>query len=159
MDFLYRILAEGWRLWLIISIVFFFAEGVNPGTFALFFGGLGALATATACYFSPEITESGTWQLLIFASMSLVSLFLLRPWIARFSRSGTKYDGLGSFIGKRAKTLTALHKNGLETGRILFEGTEWSAVPSEDSPDEIPAGAIVEIVKMEGLTAWVRNVQ
>ena len=159
MDFLYEILTEGWKLWLIVSIVFFFAEGANPGTFALFFGGLGALATAAACYFSTDVTQSGTWQLLIFATMSLASLFLLRPRIARFNRSGAKLDGAGSFPGKQAKALTVLRKDGLETGRILFEGTEWPAVLGEDSPDEIPAGAVVEIVKMDGLTAWVRRVR
>ena len=155
MDFLYQILTEGWKLWLIVGIMFFFAEGVNPGTFALFFGGLGALVTAAACYLFPDVTQNGTWQLLIFAAMSLASLFLLRPRITRFNRRGKNLDGSASFLGKQAKTLTTLHKNGPETGRILFEGTEWSAVLSEDSPDEVPAGTVVEIVKMEGLTAWV----
>ena len=79
MDFLYDLLIEGWKLWLIVGIVFFFAEGSNPGTFAFFFGGLGALATALMCCFFPIIAKSGTWQLLIFAAASLLSLFLLRP--------------------------------------------------------------------------------
>jgi len=167
-DFLYQILTEGWKLWLIVGIMFFFAEGVNPGTFALFFGGLGALVTAAACYLFPGVTQNGTWQLLIFAAMSLASLFLLRPRITRLNQRGPNLDdyvasgyaalGYAAFLGKQAKTLTALHKNSLETGRILFEGTEWSAVLSDGSPDEVPAGTVVEIVKMEGLTAWVRCV-
>ena len=158
MDYLYQILAEGWKLWLIAGIVFFVAEGVNPGTFALFFGGLGALATAAACYLFTDVTQNGAWQLLIFAGMSLASFFLLRPSIARFTRRGAKLDGGGAFLGKQARTLTVLRKNGLEMGRILFEGTEWAAVPSEASLGEIPAGAAVEIVKMDGLTAWVKRV-
>ena len=159
MDFLYQIFNEGWKLWLIVSIVFFFAEGVNPGTFALFFGGLGALATAAACCFFTDATQNVTWQLMIFAGMSLASFLLLRPCIARFIQRGAKPDDLGAFLGKQARTLTVLRKNGLEMGRILFEGTEWAAAPSEDSSDEIPAGAVVEIVKMDGLTAWVKHVR
>ena len=155
MDFLFQVLTEGWKLWLVVGIVFFFAEGVNPGTFALFFGGIGALVTAAVCYLSTDVTQNGTWQLLIFAAMSLSSLFLLRPRIARFNRRGPNFDGSAAFLGKQAKTLTVLRKNGLETGRILFEGTEWTAVLSEDSADEVPAGSVVEIVNMEGLTARV----
>ena len=159
MDFLLQIFTEGWKLWLIVGILFFLAEGVNPGTFALFFGGLGALTTAIICYFSTDITQNGTWQLLIFAAMSLVSLFLLRPRIVRFVRRWESLGGSAAFPGKQAKALTTLRKNGLETGRILFEGTEWSAVLSEDSSDEVSAGSDVEIVKMEGLTAWVRCIR
>jgi membrane protein implicated in regulation of membrane protease activity len=156
MDFLHQILAEGWKLWLIVGILFFVAEGANAGTFALFFGGLGALATALACRLSPSVTESGTLQLLIFAATSLLSLFFLRPGITRFLQREPKLDGPGALLGKRARTLTALRKSGTETGRALFEGTEWAAMPSEDSPDEIPAGSAVEVVKMEGLVLRVR---
>jgi membrane protein implicated in regulation of membrane protease activity len=156
MDFLYSILTEGWKLWLVIGIVFFVAEGANAGTFSLFFGGVGALTTALICRFSPAVTESGTQQLLIFAAMSLLSLFFLRPRILRLVQSGAKLDGPGAFLGKQAKTLSALHKSGPEMGRVLFEGTEWAAVPCEDVPNEIPAGSSVTIVKMEGLTFHVK---
>ena len=77
MEFLQQILTEGWKLWLIVGILFFVAEGANAGTFALFFGGLGALATALACRLSPSVTGSGTLQLLVFAAASLFSLLVL----------------------------------------------------------------------------------
>ena len=156
MDFLYQALGEGWKLWLIVGIIFLLAEGVNPGTFALFFGGVGALTTAVVCRIFPAIMESGIYQLLIFAVMSLSSLFLLRPRIIRFVQKGSKLDGPDAYVGRQAKTLTVLRKNG---GHVLFEGTEWAAVPSKDCLEELPAGSAVEIVKMEGLTLQVRPVQ
>ena len=155
LDFLYQALTEGWKLWLIVGIVFFFAEGVNPGTFALFFGGAGALTTAAACRMFAAVAENGTYQLLIFAAMSVLSLLLLRPRIMRAVQNEAKLDGPDAYVGKHAKTLTVLSQEG---GRILFEGTEWAAAPSEDCLEEIPADSPVEVVKMEGLTIRVRPV-
>ena len=160
MDFLYQVIGEGWKLWLSIGIIFFLAEGANPGTFALFFAGIGALTTAAACRVSPAVTGSGIYQLLIFAAMSLSSLVLLRRRILRsIQKNGAQLDGPEAYVGKHAKTITILGKDGLETGRILFEGTEWPAEPSEDCQEEIPAGSAVEVVKMEGLTIQVRPVR
>ena len=157
MDSLYQIVTEVWKLWLIIGIVLMIAEGINLGTFALFFGGLGAFATAATCYFSPTVAASWTQQLLFFSALSLTSLLLLRPRLRRLIHNKTQLDE-HAFIGKRAKALTFLRKNSLETGRVLFDGTEWQAVLSENSPD-IPVGGIVEIVQIEGLTLQVRLVQ
>ena len=133
-------------------------EGFVAGTFALFFGGVGALATALICYLFPSVSESGTQQLMIFSAMSLFSLILLRPRILRHIHKETQLDGLKAFIGKRAKSLTDLSRNSLETGKVLFEGTEWPAAPVIDSPG-IPAGSTVEIVQMDGLTFQVRLAQ
>ena len=150
-------MAEGWKLWVIVGIVFMIAEGMNLGTFSLFFGGIGAFATAVACYFFPDISANVTWQLLLFSAMSLFSLLLLRPRILRRIHKESKLDG-EMFLGKQAKAMTILCKNDLKAGSVLFEGTEWAAVLSEDSPD-IPSGSAVEIVQIEGLTLRVRLVQ
>jgi membrane protein implicated in regulation of membrane protease activity len=155
-DFSHQILLEIWKFWLVVGIVFLLAEGVTPGTFALFFGGVGALATAWGCYLFPALARRGTWQLLAFAAASLLSLFLLRPLILRLLRSDVKLDGPDAFLGKQARVLSTLRKSGLETGRVLFEGAEWSAAPGEGCADEIPAGSVVEVIKVEGLTLRVR---
>lgn len=159
MDLVQQFFTEAWKLWLIVGIIFMLLEGLTPGSFSLFFAGLGALATALACYFSPFFTESVTKQLLFFSAMSLTSLLLLRPRVMRFiHRNETQFDGREAFIGKHAKALTNIQTCGIETGKVLFEGTEWAAIPSGDSPD-ILAGSVVEITQMEGLTLHVRHVQ
>jgi membrane protein implicated in regulation of membrane protease activity len=134
------------------------AEGMSMGTFSFFFIGTGALATSAACYLFPAIAASVTKQLLLFSAMSLLSLLLLRSRIMRLVNNKTRPDGSEVFIGKRGKALTNLSKNGIDTGRVLFEGTEWAASPTEDSP-EIPTGSAVEIVQIEGLTLKVRLIQ
>ena len=150
------ILSEGWKLWFIAAIILFLLEGINPGTFALFFVGAGAAATAAACYLFAPVAESGAFQILLFSAMSLFSFLFLRPHFVRLVQSETKFGGPDAFMGKQAKALTILSKDGAEGGRVFFEGTEWAAVPSEDCPDEIPAGSTVEIVKREGLTFQVK---
>jgi len=78
-------------------------EGLVSTTFSLFFIGIGALATASACYFFPSVAVNGTHQLMIFSVMSLFSLFLLRPGFLRLIHKETRLDGPEAFIGKRAK--------------------------------------------------------
>ena len=154
LDFIYQILLEGWKLWLIVGILFFLAEGANAGTFALFFGGVGAWITALVCYFSLQVTESGTMQLLVFAGTSLLSLYGLRSAVMRLLHIGETSDS-GSFVGKTARVLTDLSKTGVTTGLVSFEGTEWRAMPSADAPDLIPEGTMVSITRAEGLTLYV----
>ena len=158
MDLLHQFLTEAWKIWLVVCIFFMFVEGLTVA-FSYFFVGLGALATAFACYFSGSIAESVTRQLLLFSALSMASLFLLRRRVMKFvHRNMTKFDGSGVFIGKRAKALTNIQKDSIETGKVLFEGTEWMATPSEDSLD-ILAGSTVGIAHMEGLTLHVRLIK
>lgn len=158
MDFLWLAFTESWKLWLVASIVFMIGEGFAAGTFSLFFGGVGALSTALVCYFFPSVAANGTQQIMIFSVMSLFSLLLLRSRILRLIYKETRLDGLKAFYGKRAKAQTDLSRNRSEAGKVLFDGTEWSATPVDNSPD-IPAGSVVEIIQIEGLTLQVRLVQ
>jgi membrane protein implicated in regulation of membrane protease activity len=154
-DFLQRFFDEGWKLWLVAAVLFFLAEGTNAGTFALFFGGIGALATALACAFAPSVTENWTGQLLIFSAASILSLLLLRSALMRRLQGGDGelFTGPGAGLGERARALSPLRR-GIE-GRALYGGTEWRAMLAEDG--EVPEGTELQVVKMEGLTLWVRS--
>jgi membrane protein implicated in regulation of membrane protease activity len=159
MDVLFQYLADAWKNWLVIGIAFMMIEGFTPGSFSFFLIGLGAFVTSVICYFFITIAANLTQQFLIFSVMSLFSLLLLRPRFLSFiQRNEIKLDGPGVFLGKRAKALTNLYRNGIETGKVLFEGTEWPALPSDDSPD-ISLGSVVEIARMEGLTLYVKLVK
>lgn len=155
MDFLYSLLTEGWKLWLVIGMLFWVAEGMNAGTFALFFGGLGALLTSLACFLSPAIAETANYQLLMFAGSSLLSLVLLRPTFLQWIERKKKPNTIGHIIGKSAKATSILKKNDLQTGFVTFEGTEWRATLSPNSPCNIPAGTTVRIVNVDGITLEV----
>ena len=159
MEDLNLLMPDVWKLWLVAGIAFMLMEGITPIMFAFFFAGLGALATALICYFHSTTAASLTQQLLVFSAMSLLSLLFIRPRTLRFiHRNGIRLDGPDVLIGKQAKALTNLQRNGIETGKVQFEGTEWSAFPIEDSPD-IPSGSVVEVARVEGLTLYVKLVQ
>jgi len=149
------VLGEAWKLWLIAAIIFFIIEGGNPGTFALFFGGVGATVTAAVCFISPSFAGNGVFQVLTFSTTTLSSLFLLRTRLVRLIQGQAKFEGSDSYIGKQARTLTALRKNNFD-GRVFYEGTEWPAMLSEEHNEDIPANSAVEIVKREGLTFLVK---
>jgi len=148
------ILGEAWKLWFIVAIVFFIIEGSNPGTFAIFFGGIGALTTAVICFVSEPFANNVVLQILTFSVMTLSSLFLLRTRFVRLIQGETKFSG-DSYVGKQARTLTALRQNSFD-GRVFYEGTEWPAMLSEECREDIPADSMVEIVKREGLTFLVK---
>jgi len=148
-------LGEAWKLWFIVAIIFFIIEGCNPGTFSLFFGGAGALATAAICFVSQPFANNGVFQILTFSAMTLFSLYFLRPILVRSTQSEAKFEGADSYVGKQARTLTVLRKNSFD-GRVFYEGTEWPAMLSEEHQEDIPANSAVEIVKREGLTFLVK---
>ena len=152
MEFLFSILAEGWRAWLIAGIVLLLAEGLNPGTFALFFCGVGALVTAALCRVMPELDP--TAQLLAFAGASSLSLLLLRPRLKRAllkdaPNLAADAEGLGTVV----KVLSGF--GGSPEGTVHFQGTEWRAATSDRRPLEAGAGGSVVVTGREGLTLTV----
>ena len=149
------ILGEAWKLWFIVAIILFIIEGFNPGTFAIFFGGIGALATAAICFVSQPFANNVVFQILTFSAMSLSSLVLLRTRLVRLIQGEAKFSDSDSYVGKQVRTLTALRKNNFD-GRVFYEGTEWPAMLSEECQEDVPADSLVEIVKREGLTFRVK---
>ena len=149
------VLGEAWKLWFIVAIIFFIIEGCNPGTFSLFFGGVGAGLTALICFVSQPFASDGVLQILTFSVATLSSLFLLRTRLVRLIQGQAKYEGSDSYVGKQARTLTVLRKNSFD-GRVFYEGTEWPAMLSEEHQEDIPADSVVEIVKREDLTFRVK---
>ena len=150
MEFLFSILAEGWRAWLIAGILLLLAEGANPGTFALFFCGLGALVTAALCRVMPELEP--TAQLLTFAGASLLSLLLLRPRLKKaLAKDAPSLNAEG--LGTSARVLSGF--DGTPEGTVHFQGTEWRAATSGRRPLGAGPGASVLVTGREGLILTV----
>lgn len=144
-----------WQLWLIIGILFMVGEGMNAGTFALFFAGLGALVTSASCYFLPEHFEpSIANQLLLFSGCTVVSLILMRRTFMRFVGSKTRSEDADPVVGKRAKCMHPFTEESGMRGSVLFEGTEWTARLTE--LHFLEEGQELEIVGRQGLILIVR---
>jgi len=135
--------------WLIASFILILLEIMIPGGFILLFFGLGAFTLCILTYF---FDLGWLAQLSLFSVGSLMYLFLLRENIQRLFRSKTIEDPENEFIGKTAKTLTAISA---EEGKVEFKGTQWPAI----SQDQIPAGEEVEIIGQESIILYVKPIK
>jgi len=148
-------LNEAWKIWLAIALLLLISEGINPGTFAVSFGGVGALVNVVICFISPGFAGNVTLQILAFSGVTVFSLCFLRPIFVRLIHRESKNSSPNIHAGKKAKTITPLRKNHFD-GRVLFEGTEWQAVLAEEFQEDIPVNRMVEVVKREGLTLVIK---
>ena len=92
-------------------------------------------------------------QILIFLILSTVLLFLTRPVLIKKMKIGTEKTNSDGLIGKKALVVKQITE--FEKGEIKINGTIWSA-KSEDS-SLIPENSQCEILRIEGVTAIVRN--
>lgn len=139
--------------WLFAGIVLLILEVMTPGLVFIFFG-LAALLMAAVVALWPALPS--VWQTVLFALLSVAFVVALRRTFKRVftgKRSSGANTGLGDdFVGHRAVVTVALE--GAMPGRVLFNGTSWSAI----SDHSIAVGAVAEIIAKENLTLTVRQV-
>jgi len=76
-------------IWFVIGIIFFLGELIVPG-FILAFFGLGSFIVSIVLYFYPELSFDN--QVLLFATSSLILLFLLRSYIQKIFTGQERVD-------------------------------------------------------------------
>ncbi|MCL3777582.1 MULTISPECIES: NfeD family protein [unclassified Actinomyces] len=144
-----------WLWWLGGALVLAVVETLSADlTFIMIAGG--ALGGAAAAGLGASLTV----QVIVFSVVSVLLLFLVRPWakaqLAR--RTPHMLTNVEAKLGREATALTAVDVHG---GRVLLAGEEWSArlaepQPGAPAPRAVPAGAHVRIVSVDGAVAVVR---
>ena len=94
-------------------------------------------------------------QVVLFLAVSCVALACLRPLIRKFVAPKIVPTNVDSLIGTMA-ILSADVDNLKGEGTVVLRGVEWSA--RSTSGDPIPAGATVQIDKIEGVRVYVTPV-
>lgn len=138
-----------WWHWVVVGIVLLAAELLTPGALFLMFFGIGAIAVGLL---SGVGLAGPLWtQVILFAVLSLVSLFALRrALVARLHLSdpSAKIDRL---VGETALALEDIAVDAL--GKVELRGTTWSARNIGETP--LSQGQRSTVVRVEGLTLWV----
>ena len=139
---------HGAAVWAILAVLLGAAELVSLDLFLIMLAagaGAGAVAALAGAPFA--------LQAIIAAITSVALLGLVRPPVVKKLHSGpTLKTGADALIGQRAKVLREISPH--QTGRVKIGGEEWTAAPYMDD-DTIPEGAIVDVVKIKGATAYV----
>ena len=136
-----------WMAWLIAAVVLGVAESL---TLTLAFGLLAAAALVAALV--AGLGGPLLAQILAFAIAGGVGLLIVRPIARRqMTHSPLVREGSYALVGKKAvviEEVTGTH------GLVKLAGEVWSA-RALDEDHVIPAGALVEVMEIEGATAVV----
>jgi membrane protein implicated in regulation of membrane protease activity len=135
-----------WVIWVIVAVVLGVAE-IFTLTAAL--GLLGGAALITAVFAAAGLPLPG--QLVVFTIASTASLVLLRPVAQRHLLPPRQRFGVEALIGKSAYVVQEVTGR---DGRVRIGGEEWTA-RAYDETVVIPAGAIVDVMQIDGATAVV----
>ncbi len=142
---------EAYQIWLIAAIALVIFE-ICSATF-------GAICFAIGAGFSALAAGLGagmTWQIVIFAVVSLLTFIFLRPFMLKFMDRKSKdvKTNAEAIIGRKGIVSERIDAE-QHTGRVAIDGDDWKAVSEDGSI--IEKGASVEIVKMDSIIVTVKQ--
>ena len=141
-----------WWLWMVLAGVFIVIEILTPGFFLLWFG-IGAAAAGLVALAGAGMT----WQLLTFAVVTVVLLVFSRSFAERVTRGSQALNfGVDRLLGKEGIVIEEIN-NLKNTGKVRVQQDEWRA-DSSIHEEVIPAGEVIEVVKIEGTHLVVTKV-
>lgn len=137
-------------VWIVAALALFGIEATTVSFVALYFG-VGSLVSAIVAAAGAGVAV----QLLAFSIVSVVALLATRGTVTRaLQRSPVVKSNVNTLVGRRGVvTVPITAASGRGQVRV---GTEyWTARPYMEDTSDIPAGATVEILSVEGVTALV----
>ena len=140
-----------WQFWAIMAFLFLILELTSGDFFILCFA-IGAAITTLL-----SLTGmSFLWQLLIFAIVSVLCLFFVRPVMLRyFHRSDPdRKSNADALIGQEGRVSETIVADGY--GRVAIDGDDWKAVSADGG--EIKEGTKVRVVSLDSIIITVERV-
>ena len=140
-----------WKLWLIISGIFFIVEMCTVG-FLIFWFAIGALIAMISSFFITNIVAQTT----IFIIASTILLFTTRSFVNKFAKTdNTQKTNAYSIEGKTGKVIKDI--NPIEgCGQIKIGGEIWSAKSFDGTCISQNTEVIVE--RIDGVKAIVKPI-
>ena len=142
---------EIYQYWLIAAIILVIVEICTAGFGSICFAigaGFAALAAGLGASF--------TWQIVIFAALSLVTFIFLRPVVIRFLEKKSKdvKTNADALIGRKGVVSERIDAQ-QHTGRVAVDGDDWKAVLEDGLV--IEKGEEVVITHRESIIVTVRK--
>ncbi|MDQ1293647.1 MAG: hypothetical protein QG608_1528 [Actinomycetota bacterium] len=133
-------------LWVGLALVAAVLEVFSLDFVLLMFAG-GALTAACFAWAGPVV------QIAVFAMASTGLLLAVRPSLVRWTRRSTieTATGVAGLIGRSAEVLSEVTDG---EGLVKLAGETWTA-RSEEQGENLPVGAQVRVVRIDGATAVV----
>ena len=135
--------------WIVLGFILLILEMLAPGAILMWFGA-SAIVVGALLFLFPEM--GWEWQVLIFAVLSLASLFIWKKTRKNVpeedTESGTLNQRGKALVGRKVPLKEAI-KNGV--GRVQIDDTFWR-VEGED----LDKGQLVVVVETDGATLRVK---
>ena len=140
-----------WLFWIGGALLLVVIETVTADLTFLMIAG-GALGGGLTSFLGGPLWA----QVVVFACVSTLLLFAVRPWAKRRLAATTPQmkTNVDALIGRSATTITAVDDGG---GRVRLGGEEWSArlTPAVQGMTRLEAGASVTVTEIDGAVAVV----
>lgn len=140
-----------YQIWLIVALLLVIFE-ICSATFGAICFAIGAGFSALAAGLGANLT----WQIVIFAIVSLLTFIFLRPFFMKFMnrRSKDVKTNAEALVGRKAVVSERIDV-AQNTGRVAVDGDDWKAVTEDGSV--IEKGTSVEITKLDSIILTVKR--
>lgn len=135
--------------WIVLAFVAFLVEIITPGILISIWFSLAGLICAIVALFIDNIW----FQILLFAIVSVLTLFALRPACVKYLMPKWQPTNADRSIGKTATVLSDMAPG--QIGRVKLEGMEWAA--SNLEAEDMHAGERVLVERISGVKLMVRK--
>ena len=137
-----------WQLWAVIAFICLILE-MTSGDFFLMCFAIGGVVTAALSPFTGFYAQLG-----IFAVVSVVCLFTVRPVVLRwFHRNDSdRVSNADALLGREGRVREVIETDGY--GRVAIDGDVWKAKSADGTA--IPEGTYVEVVNRESTIITVK---
>ncbi len=139
-----------WLIWVIISILCLILE-LSSGDFFILCFAIGAAASAIIAGCGANLT----WQVIIFAVVSALSLLLVRPALLKklHKPNRERLSNAEAMIGQQGRVSEPIEAGGY--GRVAIDGDDWKARSADGGA--IAKGVPVRVVKMDSIILTVET--
>lgn len=140
------ILSDWMFVWLALLLVTIVIELITVGLTSIWIAG-GALAALVLCLCGchPAL------QIVVFFGVTFVLLYFTRPWAKKYLEGRKVATNYEECIGKEVRVVEEVN-NRLDSGKVLYNGMEWTARAQDDEeifqPEETAVVAEIRGVKM-----------
>ena len=140
-----------WLIWVIVSIVCLILE-LSSGDFFILCFAIGAAVAAILAGCGLSLT----WQIVMFAVVSALSLLLVRPALIKklHKPQRERLSNAEALIGQEGRVSEMIEAGGY--GRIAIDGDDWKAQSADGAA--INKDVRVRVVKMESIILTVEPI-
>lgn len=139
-----------WQFWTVIAVICLILELTSGDFFIMCFAIGGAVAALVSPFSNFYV------QLAVFAVVSLVSIFTVRPvalkWFHR--NDPDRVSNADALLGREGFVKETIEAGGF--GRVAIDGDVWKAKSADDSAVEV--GAKVKVVNRESTIITVETI-